>query len=330
MKSLINNIINITTKFMKKLNVKDFTINVVMYHYVREIKNSKYPNLKGLEFKNFKNQINFFLKNFNILSDDDFKEIILNKKIPSKPSILLTFDDGYLDHYKYVYPYLREKKIYGNFYPPKQVIENKIVLDVNKIHFILEKEQNHKKILEEIDTILIKLDEKKISEKDENKINLKSRYDKKETVLIKRLLQYYLPKKIRERVTDILFEKIMNINLKDFSKKLYMNKKNIEEMYSDNMSFGSHGDYHYWLEFLKKEEQKKEIKSSISFFKKINFDTNSLSICYQYGSFNKETLKICKKCNISYALTTVPGSISKRNISNTLEYPRYDTNDFPS
>ena len=315
---------------MKKLNIKDFTINIVMYHYVREIKNSKYPNLKGLEFKNFKNQINFFLRNFNILSDDDFKEILSNKRIPSKPSIILTFDDGYIDHYKYVYPYLRKKKIYGNFYPPKQVIENKIVLDVNKIQFILEKEQNHKKILKEIDTILSKFGEKKISEIDKNKINLKSRYDKKETVLTKRLLQYYLPKKIRERITDILFEKIMDINLKDFSKNLYMNKNNIKEMYSDNMSFGSHGDYHYWLEYLNKEDQKKEIKNSINFFKKNNFNTSSLSVCYPYGSFNKETLKICKKYNISYALTTVPGSINKQNISNNLEYPRYDTNDFPS
>lgn len=315
---------------MKKLNIKDFTINIVMYHYVREIKNSKYPNLKGLEFKNFKNQINFFLRNFNILSDDDFKEILSNKKIPSKPSIILTFDDGYIDHYKYVYPYLRKKKIYGNFYPPKQVIENKIVLDVNKIQFFLEKEQNHKKILKEIDTILSKFGEKKISEIDKNKINLKSRYDKKETVLTKRLLQYYLPKKIRERITDILFEKIMDINLKDFSKNLYMNKNNIKEMYSDNMSFGSHGDYHYWLEHLNKEEQKKEIKNSINFFKKNNFNTSSLSVCYPYGSFNKETLKICKKYNISYALTTVPGSINKQNISNNLKYPRYDTNDFPS
>ena len=42
-----------------KLEKKIF---IVMYHYVREIKNSKYPKLKGLEFKKFKDQINFFKK----------------------------------------------------------------------------------------------------------------------------------------------------------------------------------------------------------------------------------------------------------------------------
>ena len=37
-------------------------IYIVMYHYVREIKNSKFPNLKGLEFEDFKKQINYFIK----------------------------------------------------------------------------------------------------------------------------------------------------------------------------------------------------------------------------------------------------------------------------
>ena len=86
-----------------------------MYHYVREIKKSKFPNLKGLEFKDFKRQINFFSNNFNILSNNDFVEILKSKKIPKKKSILLTFDDGYIDHWKFVFPYLKKKKFLDVF-----------------------------------------------------------------------------------------------------------------------------------------------------------------------------------------------------------------------
>ena len=46
---------------MKTLN--DYSINIVMYHYVRPIKGSNHPNIKGLELENFKKQINYFLKN---------------------------------------------------------------------------------------------------------------------------------------------------------------------------------------------------------------------------------------------------------------------------
>ena len=122
-------------------------IYIVMYHYVREIKNSKFPNLKGLEFEDFKKQINYFIKNFNIISHSDLVEILNTKKLPKKKSILLTFDDGYIDHWKYVFPFLKKKKISGCFYPPVQVIKKKKVLDVNKIHFILDREQNRDKIL---------------------------------------------------------------------------------------------------------------------------------------------------------------------------------------
>jgi len=52
------------------IKTKNYNIYIVMYHYVREIKKSKYPNIKGLEFEDFKKQINYFLNNFNILSNN--------------------------------------------------------------------------------------------------------------------------------------------------------------------------------------------------------------------------------------------------------------------
>ena len=117
-------------------------IYIVMYHYVREIKKSKFSNLKGLEFEDFKKQIDYFKKNFNIISNQDFVEILKTKKIPKKKSIFLTFDDGYIDHWRYVFPYLRKKKVSGCFYPPVEAIKNNKILEVNKIQFILEKEKN--------------------------------------------------------------------------------------------------------------------------------------------------------------------------------------------
>ena len=50
----------------------------------------------------------------------------------------MTFDDGYKDHYTYVLPVLLENNIQGSFYIPTKCFQDKKVLDVNKIHFILE------------------------------------------------------------------------------------------------------------------------------------------------------------------------------------------------
>ena len=114
----------------------------VNYHYVRPIKNSRYPNLKGLEVKEFINQINYLKSKYNIISGEEIINTIINKDKLPKKACLLTFDDGYKDHYKYVMPELLEKKISGCFFPSAQNILNSTVTETNKIHFILNTKKN--------------------------------------------------------------------------------------------------------------------------------------------------------------------------------------------
>ena len=62
----------------------------VNYHYVRPIKNSKFPNLKGLEIKEFIKQINYLKNNYNIISGYDLINAILYKdKLPKNHVFLL-------------------------------------------------------------------------------------------------------------------------------------------------------------------------------------------------------------------------------------------------
>ena len=93
------------------------------------------------------------------------------------------------------------------------------------------------------------------------------------------------------------------------------------------MTFGSHGTYHKWLEYLDFSQQKKEIKESLNFLKNNTFQ-KEFSFCYPYGSYNKNTLKILKRLKINFSFTTYPGFLSKNNIKDNLYFPRFDTNDF--
>ena len=310
---------------VKKL-IKNKNIYIIMYHYVREVKHSNYPNLKALELNEFKKQISFFKKNFNFIDQNNLEEIISSKKIPNKPSILLTFDDGLIDHYKYVFPILLKNKISGCFYPSIRALKQNEVLEVNKIQFILEKEKDRKKILSEIEANLIKLSGEKL-EKFYNKIKQWSRFDDKDTFFIKQLLQHLLHTKIRNKITNKLFQKTVNKEEKDFASKLYMSSKNIKEMYLNKMFIGLHGSDHLWLKYLNKNEQEREIKNSLSFFSKIGIK-NNISMAYPYGSYNKITLNLLKKYKIKFAFTTKPGSINSNNLMKRYLFPRYDTNDF--
>lgn len=46
-------------------------LNIVMYHYVRDLKNSRYPDIKGMDYKLFKEQIAFFAQHFHVICMED-------------------------------------------------------------------------------------------------------------------------------------------------------------------------------------------------------------------------------------------------------------------
>ena len=181
------------------INLEKKKIYIITYHYVREIKNSDNPNIKGLEFTDLKTN-KFFTKKTNILNPQEFKEIIYQTKYLTK-SMYYTFDDGYIDHWKYVFPYLNEKKISGIFYPPIESLTGYDSLDVNKIHFILGKEKNRKIILNTIFDYTKKYLNIEKKDKKLNKKQLSGRYDDSETILIKRLLQRILPFQERRKLS---------------------------------------------------------------------------------------------------------------------------------
>ena len=310
------------------INFKENSIYIVMYHYIRDKKKDDFPKLKSLEFSQFKKQINFFKKKLNVLGGEEFKEILKTKKIPKKPSILLTFDDGYNDHYKYALPLLAKKKIEGFFYPVTKTLENKIILDVNKIHLILAKNSNKRKIIYEMNLLLKKYMNKNLDQLNLSSKDLKSRFDDKETMMIKRCLQHFLPEKVRRKILNKLFNKILGKSESDISKQIYLNKRKILEMSSENMFFGIHGERHLRWDKIKIKELNNEIDNSLNYFNKLGINYNNFSVVYPYGFYNSDTLKIVKKKKILFGLTTQPNRINKDVINKKFTLPRFDANDF--
>ena len=113
-------------------------MEVVTYHYVRKY-DKKLKYFRFLEFKNFKKQLDYFSKKKIFITKDIFEKLIKKKIKPPKNSILLTFDDGIVDHYKYVYKELKKRNIFGIFFISTQPLEKKKFLNVHKIHLLIGK-----------------------------------------------------------------------------------------------------------------------------------------------------------------------------------------------
>lgn len=307
-------------------------LTIVMYHYVRELSYTRYPKIKGLLASEFKNQLAHLEKHYHFITIEECIQAVYSgeAKILPRNSILLTFDDAYIDHYLTVFPILEEKKIQGCFFPPAKAILDHEVLDVNKIHFILASASTESLLLD-VNGYLDKYRSAYSLNSTEyyfSKLAFNSRFDSKEIIYIKRLLQVELEEPLRKIIIDELFRKYVTNDEKAFSRELYMNSEQLKCMIRSGMYVGSHGYNHYFLNSLSPEKQETEIDLSLKFLDCIGASINNWVMCYPYGSYNDSLINILKRKKCAFGLIAA-GGIAQLNQNNAYTLERFDTNDFP-
>lgn len=304
-------------------------LTIVMYHYVRNIKNSKYQNIKGLETDGFRRQLDYLSDNFNIIKAEVLIDFVKNDIQLPKNSCLLTFDDGYKDHLTFVLPELLKRKLQGSFFPPVKPVLEREILDVNRIHFILACTNDFTKLVNDVDNLCI---DHGITPADlisfKSKYAIPSRYDTADVMYVKHVLQHVLSEDIRNSISSKLFQKYVNRTELEFSDELYLSIDETKKLIESGMYVGSHGYRHLWLDKETYESQSSEIDSSLKFLKDCGASTNNWIMCYPYGAYNDDTLSILKERNCAVGLTTKVG-LAKVSRDFSLELARFDTNDFP-
>jgi len=294
-------------------------MNIVMYHYVRP-KNPKNGKLRYLTLDQFQNQLDYFEKNLGFLSQEEFIYNLKNKIISEK--VLLTFDDGLIDHYTHVFPVLKERNIKGLFFIPTAILNQTRLLNVHKIHYLLVK--RNPRLLFKIAFEIINEKQLKIATIVDKEAYKYSKHEEFELKL-KALFNYQLDYDSSNIVTDQLLN-YFGLN-HDFSIELYMNKNHIKEMYENDQIFGSHTVNHKILSTLDFENQILEIKNSINVLSKFihnEFKTISYPFGYKF-TYNSDTIKVLKKLNVDYGFVFD----NKKNSSfNKYEISRIDCNRF--
>lgn len=305
-------------------------LEVIMYHYVRDLRNSRYPEIKGLDLALFKQQIAYLEKNYTFVGMQDVIDAIYEGKRLPENAIMLSFDDGYLDHYTNVFPILANKGISGLFAMPGKIIKEGKILDVNKIHFILAS-----KPIEQIKKELyVRLDECRklgfsIPDDEElyHRYAVANRFDSADTIFVKRILQSAIDEDARNRIVDRLFKAFVTDNDTAFVSELYLNMDQIKTMRKYNMFFGLHGYEHYWFDKLTEKEYEQDIKSALDVFEGV-IDRDNWVFVYPYGATQENLLTYCKSIRCVAGVTIEP-KVADLDQIDPLLIPRFDTNDYP-
>ncbi len=307
-------------------------VTVIMYHYVRDLQSSRFPDIKGLDFKLFVEQIEYLRRHYNFVTAEDVYCCLDGKyDLPDK-AVLLTFDDAYVDHFTYVYPFLNRMGIQGSFYVPVKAVSENSVLDVNKIHFILVSTPDKTVLVRSIKCMLDRFrNEYEIDTFDSlvNKCTTPSRHDTAEVMLIKDLLQYVIPTPIRTLIVDELFVKAVGMDEASFSRELYMNSDQVTTMVRDGMHIGCHGYDHFWWNKLDRVSLEYEVDKSLEYLMKVGVSPNFWTACYPYGSYSDLAIEVLKARNCKYGLTSEV-RVANLQLDNRFTLPRLDTLDLPT
>lgn len=306
-------------------------LTIVMYHYVRELRRSRYPEIKGLSTDAFVQQIRYIKRHYDVIGARDLMNAIADgAPLPPRP-LLLTFDDGYIDHFTAVFPVLDGEKLPGCFFPPARCITEHTVLDVNKIHFVLASTPRKQLLVDHI-----------CSRVDENRpryglrpasaywetLARPDRFDSAEVIFCKRMLQRELPLGLRHAIVDELFAKYVSEDESAFSRELYMSPDHLRVLQRHGMYVGSHGYDHFWLNTLSAREQAREVDRSLEFLAAVGADVGRWIMCYPYGAYDDSLLSVLRSRHCVAGLTTEPG-LASLDAGDPLALPRLDTNDLP-
>ena len=303
---------------------------ISMYHYTRDLKHSRYPEIKGLDSALFRQQLEFMKKNFNAVTMEQVTDAAEGRSELPENALLLTFDDGYIDNYTFALPLLEEYGVQGSFFIPGKTFATHRLLDVNKIHYILASAD----IYELAEDVKKQMDHYRGNEYDYaptdelfDKYAVASRFDVKETIFVKRMLQTVLPEKLRNIISSKLFEKYVGITEEQLAYELYLTEEQIRTMKRHGMFIGVHGYDHYWLADLSPEQMKQDISKGLEVMDEF-IDRKRWVMNYPYGNYNQDVLEYIKGEGACLGLTTevAVADLSKHD---PLTLPRFDCNDFP-
>jgi peptidoglycan/xylan/chitin deacetylase (PgdA/CDA1 family) len=295
----------------------------VFYHYVRDVDRTPFPGIKALSVAGFAAQLDWLESRFDIIDGPTCERAVLSGQGFDRPTALLTFDDGFVDHYEHVFPILRDRGLGAIFFVAGRTLgSNPVLLNVHKTHFLL----SHLGADRFTAEVAAALEREGIDAGTSEREGI-YRYDEAPDVRIKRILNYEAPYPVGDRVLSAIFARHLGDSTA-FARELYLSAAQIREMAQGGMTFGFHTESHPVLSRLDASAQHAELQAGPRTVADLT-GQQSVSFCYPYGfshTYNADTLRVLAACGYSMAFNTVRREMIFGQ-DPRYELPRFDTRD---
>lgn len=274
--------------FIRRKFIKS-QIAVLMYHRISPKLDTW--SLGPLSPQSFEKQIKYLSRNYNILSLDRLVEYIeQGRNIPEK-AVVITFDDGYKDNYRYAYPILKKYHAPATIFLTTGHIGTGIIFWWDKVGYIIQHTNLGQLCLDQLGCYSLQSDlEKSHAE-----------------IMIKEKL-----KNLPEEKKDLLIEELLAVSGVDIptnlSKEYILSWDEVREMSNDGIQFGAHTVSHPILTNIPLEQARSEIiQSKVDIEKTIG--QNVTTFAYPNGNFNADIVELVKKNGFLCAVAVSPSKL---------------------
>ena len=298
---------------------------VVMYHYVRDSRATPFPDIRALAPDLFRQQLDWLQANYTVVRLADLEAALDGRARLPGDAALLTFDDGFVDHFDAACPMLADRGLTGTFFLSQEACGSAPrLLNVHKTQFLLARlgaAEFSRAVLAESGLASASLHGGGVFGADQ--------WEQGDDRAVKHLLNYQMPFADADRVLDALFARHIG-DAHAFARGLYLDAAMIREMSRHGMTFGFHTRSHRMLSRLTADEQRDEVAGGVEWVRGLTGQA-TVPFCYPWGgrqTYTAETAEILRAAGYSVAFNT---ERRRLNVAADGRYdlPRLDTRDLP-
>jgi peptidoglycan/xylan/chitin deacetylase (PgdA/CDA1 family) len=306
-------------------------LTIVMYHYVRDASSGRFPNMKCLAVDKFYRQLDHFTRNYTVVSPFEVFDAVASGQALIGNTLLMTFDDGYIEHFEVVRPALMKRGMAAAFFPVGAVLAERKMLGINKIHLVLGTGQDVLMLNSRLQNAVERYRRHfELAAMETYRVTYAhaSRFDDAETIFFKRMLQVGLPEPARTMILDELFRDIVAEDEAAIAREFYMDAAHLERMAQAGMYVGCHGYSHDWMDHLSPEQQAADLDKAVAVLSGVHGVDPLRMFCYPFGGFNFGLVELLRCRGFSTGVT-VEARRADLGCDDPLVLPRLNTVQLP-
>jgi peptidoglycan/xylan/chitin deacetylase (PgdA/CDA1 family) len=194
---------------------------LVNYHYVRDPHAHPYPGIHPISPDAFAQQVKRLAEQFHIATPEEVETFVLQGRELPRDSVLLTFDDGLVDHAETARQILDPMGVKAVFFVCSRPLTEHRAVPVHKIHWLRAIMEPDRFRAELLACLPEEWRGRRLSDEEEKAARSTYIYDRPQDADIKYLLNFLLPEEAVDAATSAMLNRT-DVSEAEFCRRTYM------------------------------------------------------------------------------------------------------------